>query len=153
MYMIGMYLLGTFKVYGTRALGAHTEHLLSLVGSIAGLFNAGGRIAWGALGDRIGPVEALLVMSSIFSVIILTYPLSVPLGESAFALWTFLVFGCEGGNFALYMPGMSYYYLYIFIVYVVLIGMCIFICVYVYMYILQWLYKCLVLRTVRPTLL
>jgi hypothetical protein len=40
-----------------------------------------------------------------FSFIILTYSSSLDyFGEAGFAIWTFLVFFFEGGNFALYMP-------------------------------------------------
>jgi MFS family permease len=101
----GMYVLGVYKTFGVQALGGSSETFLSTVGALSALFNAGGRVCWGALGDRIGPIEALMLMSSIFSLILLTYPLAPALGgQNAFALWTFLIFGCEGGNFALYMP-------------------------------------------------
>lgn len=100
----GMYVLGTYKTFGVQALGGSSETFLSTVGAVSALFNAGGRVAWGALGDRIGPIEALMLMSSMFSLILLTYPLAPALGQNAFAVWTFFIFGCEGGNFALYMP-------------------------------------------------
>ena len=98
----GMYLCGTYKTFGQLSFG--DEMYLSTVASTSSLFSAAGRIFWGALGDRIGPKEALMCMSFLFSVIMVTYPISPALGQSGFALWTFSIFFFEGGNFALYMP-------------------------------------------------
>jgi MFS family permease len=98
----GMYLCGTYKTFGQ--LSFNDEMYLSTVASVASLFSAVGRIFWGALGDRIGAKEALMIMSFLFSVVIMSYPYCPLLGESGFAIWTFLIFFFEGGNFALYMP-------------------------------------------------
>lgn len=98
----GMYLCGTYKTFGQ--LSFSDERYLSTVASTASLFSAAGRVCWGALGDKIGALEALIIMSAVFSAIIVTYPLSPHLGHAGFAIWTFLIFFLEGGNFALYMP-------------------------------------------------
>ena len=98
----GMYLCGTYKTFGQ--LSFSDEMYLSTVASSASLFSAVGRVFWGALGDKVGALEALMLMSIVFSVIIVTYPLSPLLGEGGFAIWTFSIFFLEGGNFALYMP-------------------------------------------------
>ena len=98
----GMYLCGTYKTFGQ--LSFSSEMFLSTVASTASLFSAVGRIFWGALGDRIGAREALMCMTLLFSLIIVTFPLSPLLGQTGFAVWTFLIFFFEGGNFALYMP-------------------------------------------------
>ena len=98
----GMYLCGTYKTFGQ--LSFSSEMFLSTVASTASLFSAVGRIFWGALGDRIGAKEALMCMTLLFSLIIVTFPLSPLLGRTGFAIWTFLIFFLEGGNFALYMP-------------------------------------------------
>ena len=98
----GMYLCGTYKTFGQ--LSFSSEMFLSTVASSASLFSAVGRIFWGALGDRMGAKEALMCMALLFSLIIMTYPVSPLLGETGFAIWTFLIFFLEGGNFALYMP-------------------------------------------------
>lgn len=98
----GMYLCGTYKTFGQ--LSFSSEMFLSTVASTASLFSAVGRICWGALGDRMGAKEALMCMALFFSLIIMTYPVSPLLGETGFAIWTFLIFFLEGGNFALYMP-------------------------------------------------
>ena len=97
----GMYLAGTFKTSGQEIF--RSESFLSTVASFSSIFNAVGRIFWGGLADRFGPVQTAAVMALGFSIVIFTYPASPALGgEMGFALWTFLVFLFEGGNFALY---------------------------------------------------
>ena len=58
----GMFLLGMYKVYGQSVLGGGSESYLSQMGGIASLLNACGRIAWGELGDLIGPIETLIIL-------------------------------------------------------------------------------------------
>lgn len=98
----GMYLCGTYKTFGQ--LSIKDELYLSTVASTSSLFSAAGRIFWGALGDKIGALEGLMCMALIFSIVMVTYPMSPLLGEAGFAIWTFSIFFLEGGNFALYMP-------------------------------------------------
>lgn len=98
----GMYLAGTFKTYAQESFTS--ELFLSTIGSVASIFNAGGRIFWGALADRIGLIETLLIMSFAFALIIATYSFSPQLGEPGFAIWTCFIFFFEGANFALYLP-------------------------------------------------
>ena len=92
----GMYLCGTYKTYGKMFFG--DEKFLSLVGSTSSIFSAAGRIFWGAVGDRIGSVEALMVMSFLFSIVTATYALSPNMGEFAFATWTYAIFFFEGNQ-------------------------------------------------------
>jgi MFS family permease len=98
----GMYLCGSFKTYGQ--LSFNNEQYLSTVASTSSIFSAFGRIFWGALGDKIGVIESLICMCSIFACIIATYSMSPQFGKAGFAVWTFSIFFLEGGNFALYMP-------------------------------------------------
>jgi len=98
----GMYLAGTFKVYAQKSFSS--ELFLSTIGSIASIFNAGGRIFWGYLADRIGVLETLIIMSFLFSIVIFTYSYSPLLHEAGFTIWTFAIFFFEGANFALYLP-------------------------------------------------
>jgi OFA family oxalate/formate antiporter-like MFS transporter len=97
----GMYLTGTFKTFGLQTLSASS---LAFISAIASIFNSVGRIFWGAFGDYVGALNALALLSLLFALTILTYARSLEFGETGFALWTFLVFFFEGGNFALYMP-------------------------------------------------
>eukprot|EP01033_Poteriospumella_lacustris_P000809 gene809-575_t len=99
----GMYVAGTFKVFGQGQFA--DEIFLSSIASVSSMFNSGGRICWGYLADQFGALHTLLMMSAAFALILLTYPASATFGgEGGFALWTFLVFFCEGANFVLYVP-------------------------------------------------
>ena len=98
----GMYLAGTFKTYG--AMSFSSEVFLSTLSSTASIFNAAGRIFWGAVADRVGLVETLMVMSLLFSLTIATYAYSPLLGPAGFSVWTLAIFFFEGSNFALYPP-------------------------------------------------
>ena len=99
----GMYLAGTFKVFG--AMIFDDEYFLASVAEYCGIFNFLGRIFWGYVGDRIGHINALLIASSIFALIIGTYSnIALYFGQTGFALWSFGFFFCEGANFALYLP-------------------------------------------------
>jgi hypothetical protein len=68
----GSYMIGMYKVYGQSVLGEGSEIFLSRVGGIALLFNAAGRIGWGALGDRIGSIESLILMAPILTIVLMT---------------------------------------------------------------------------------
>ena len=99
----GMYLAGTFKEYGEQYL--HSEEFLSNVAACSSLFNAAGRIFWGEFADRTSPTTALLWLSLSFALVIITYSnIAISIGQFGYALWTFAIFFCEGGNFSLYLP-------------------------------------------------
>eukprot|EP01038_Epipyxis_sp_PR26KG_P004855 gene4855-6805_t len=98
----GMYVIGTFKTFGQMRL--KDEEFLSTVASIASIFNACGRIVWGAIADRIGPMYAILLMSFNFAWLLYFYTFSANFGKFGFMIWTFLIFLFEGGNFVLYVP-------------------------------------------------
>ncbi len=98
----GMYMAGIFKTFGQAHI--HNEIFLSTVSAFSSIFNTLGRIWWGFWADRLGALRTLLFISFIFSIIILTFPLSFQFGEVGFALWTFSIFFFEGANFVLYYP-------------------------------------------------
>lgn len=98
----GLYLAGTFKTFGEKHFS--DERFLTIIGAIASGLNSAGRIFWGYVGDRCGFARTLCGMNLFFALIIYTYPFSVLLGRGGYVLWTFLIFFCEGGNFALYLP-------------------------------------------------
>jgi MFS family permease len=98
----GMYLAGTFKTFGQQHISDET--FLSSVSAVSSVFNSLGRVWWGMLADRHGPLPTLVVMSALFSGVLITFPWSVHLGEGGFACWSFLLFFFEGGNFVLYFP-------------------------------------------------
>jgi len=99
----GMYLAGTFKMYGEGYI--ESEGFLTLVAETAAIFNAVGRIFWGYMADRTSTVTTLQVLTAIFATVIITFSnLGVELKEPGFALWSYALFFCEGGYFSLYMP-------------------------------------------------
>ena len=113
----GTFLAGTFKTFALTSVDSLS---LGIISTAASIFNSGkspisyltvisnftevGRIFWGAMGDRFGLMQTLAWFSMGFAAIIFTYSLSLNFGVPGFAIWTFLVFFFEGGNFALYMP-------------------------------------------------
>ena len=96
----GMFIAGTFKVYGESKFSS--EEFLSIVSETSSLCNALGRILVGYIADKFGILRSLQALTIINSIVTLTYPLSSRIGQPGFVLWTFLIFLCEGGNFALY---------------------------------------------------
>eukprot|EP01041_Mallomonas_annulata_P000643 gene643-1243_t len=96
----GMFLAGTYKTFGEQLFP--DEEFLSVVGSVSALFNTAGRIGFGALADYIGTLKTLQCVCLYFSLVVLTYTYSSNLGAAGFAIWTFMMFACEGCNFALY---------------------------------------------------
>jgi MFS transporter, OFA family, oxalate/formate antiporter len=90
-------------VYGEEYFS--NELYLSTVISVSSVFNGAGRMVWGYLSDSIGPIQALIILSGIFSLVLFMYAfVAEQKNEFLFSLWTFLVVFFEGGNFALYLP-------------------------------------------------
>ncbi|CAM9258548.1 unnamed protein product, partial [Ectocarpus fasciculatus] len=102
----GMYVAGTFKTFGQSFIG--NESYLIAIASASSLFNMAGRLLWGLLGDKYGPVNVLMVLSFLFSFLLAFYSFTAELGLYAYAAWTCLIFLFEGGNFTLYMSIIVY---------------------------------------------
>lgn len=99
----GLVTLSTYKSYGIITF--LDDHFFSfVVGSFASACNAGGRILWGALSDRIGAYRTLRTASLIQALALFTWNLTIdPLHSKwAFALWVGCVCLCHGGGFAVY---------------------------------------------------
>ena len=99
----GLVTLSTYKSYGITTF--LDDHFFSfVVGSFASACNAGGRILWGALSDRIGAYRTLRTASLIQALALFTWNLTIdPLHSKwAFALWVGCVCLCHGGGFAVY---------------------------------------------------
>ena len=97
----GMYIAGTFKTFGQTFIS--DESYLIIIASASSLFNMSGRLLWGYLADKYGPVDALLALSFLFSFLLAFYPFTSELGLYWYAVWTCFIFLFEGGNFTLYM--------------------------------------------------
>ena len=98
----------TFAIYGANV---KNDDFLAAVGSVSSLFNAGGRLFWGAVADRKSYATAMTAMLVFMTALLATMPLSRTLathGHSAnafIAVWTCCLFFCLAGNFSLF-PAM-----------------------------------------------
>ena len=99
----GMYLSGQIAFYGTQYFSS-TAFLTTVVAA-SNIFNGCGRPVWGVLADRYGALKVIQVMSAVYSMIIFSYHYIASFqSEYLFAVWTFAILFCVGGNFCLYMP-------------------------------------------------
>lgn len=89
----------TYKTYGAKYWD--DDHFLSLVGSIAAAFSAIGRMCWGKVSDLVGNKRAMQMIAVIFIVLLITYPYTT-VNRMFYAVWTWLILSCYGGNFAIY---------------------------------------------------
>ncbi len=99
----GLVTLSTYKSYGVTTFV--DDHFFSyIVGSIAAAANAGGRLLWGAMSDRIGAYATLRAASLIQAVALFAWGFTVdPLDSKwAFAACVGFVCLCHGGGFAVY---------------------------------------------------
>ncbi len=82
-----------------------------LVG-VMSIFNAFGRIAWGALSDRIGRVSTMVIMFTLLTIAMFTFAFL----STTYASWITVMFiaslvgFCFGGNFALFPSSTADYY-------------------------------------------
>jgi OFA family oxalate/formate antiporter-like MFS transporter len=106
--MAGLMVIGTIKLFGIEALkaGGMEETVASATAGTAmavfySMFNGFGRIAWGAISDRIGRKTALTVMMAIQGTVMLLF---FQMGSSAALLYlgAALIGFNFGGNFALF---------------------------------------------------
>ena len=96
----GMFIAGTFKTFGELAF--QDEAFLSDLGASSSLFNAFGRLAVGAVADRLGLLRTIQIATLTYSILVFTYPQSVGFGKIGFSFWTYVIFIFEGINFTLY---------------------------------------------------
>ncbi len=101
----GLFTIGNYKVFGQQPENLTTladkDGFLTLIGSIAALFNGLGRIAWGFLADKIGYKKTMYAMFGSQAVLMIILPF---VGGSAtmFFIVVNLIYFCFGGNFSLY---------------------------------------------------
>jgi OFA family oxalate/formate antiporter-like MFS transporter len=114
--MAGLMVIGVIKLFGIDALQANgmTEAQASAIAGTAmgifyALFNGFGRIAWGAISDRIGRKLALTIMMTIQGIVMLVFfqmggtPALLYLGAA-------LIGFNFGGNFALFPAATADYF-------------------------------------------
>lgn len=79
--MPGLLVIGLAKDIGIEVVGLDPLVAANAVGLIA-LFNAGGRLAWGTISDRLGRIEVVLIMfvlTALSLVILALFPLNLAL--------------------------------------------------------------------------
>ncbi|CAN0229999.1 unnamed protein product, partial [Phaeothamnion confervicola] len=97
----GLLVAGTFKSLAQRAF--HSDRFLVIAASLASVSNAAGRLAWGNVLDRFGYANALVCLNAGQAFLLGTYDRVVVAGSApGFLLWTCLIFGFYGGNFAIF---------------------------------------------------
>mmetsp|Transcript_4653 Transcript_4653/g.7730 ORF Transcript_4653/g.7730 Transcript_4653/m.7730 type:complete len:501 (-) Transcript_4653:96-1598(-) len=95
----GLFIAGTYKTFGAQL---KDDAYLSMVGSVASVANAAGRLMiWAPLCDRFGFQRALLVLTTCLASLLLTYPLSFS-SPTLFMVWTPAIFLFSGGNYVVY---------------------------------------------------
>lgn len=102
----GMYVAGTYKTFGQQFIS--DESFLTSVGAASSLLNMFGRLFWGIVADRFGPMNSLILLTFLFSLLIISYPFTMFMGMFSYGFWTCAIFLFEAGNFTLYMSIVIY---------------------------------------------
>ncbi|XP_045126339.1 oxalate:formate antiporter-like isoform X3 [Portunus trituberculatus] len=79
------------------------DHFLAVMISMAAIFNAGGRVAWGRLMDITSFRISMRMVTSLLTILFATMPLTVYLGKGGFMIWLWAIFFTFSGTFVL-MP-------------------------------------------------
>jgi MFS family permease len=91
------------------------DHFLAMVGSVSSIFNFLGRIFWGLVADRVSHKFALVLLSSIMTVFLLTIYIATQGSKWLFLIWVCALTLCLGGNFSVFpttsvkIYGMQYF--------------------------------------------
>ncbi|MBS4032628.1 MAG: OFA family MFS transporter [Clostridiales bacterium] len=95
----GLMMIGIASPVGQQIAGLSVPEAAAIVGML-GLFNGGGRVAWGAASDKLGRTRTIAIYSLITAVAMVTFNFissSVP-----FAITLFTVTACFGGFMAVF---------------------------------------------------
>ncbi|KAK4475895.1 hypothetical protein MN116_001140 [Schistosoma mekongi] len=95
-----------YKLFGQKYIS--DDQYLSMVASVSAIFNAGGRVMWGAIVDRISFKLPLCIVLILWSIILFTFPhiggISLPALKGVYAFWVWMMFLVLSGVFVI-MPG------------------------------------------------
>jgi len=96
---LGIAFTATFwKILGS----GHSDGTLSLIGSVASMFNALGRVFWGGLADTASFRFSLMTMTAVWVFAMATFTFMAKLNVHIYAFWCCLNFFTLGGNFSLF---------------------------------------------------
>lgn len=89
------------KAYGQRFIS--DDHFLAFVGSIASIFNAGGRLFWGYLYDKTSFRVCLNILSGVLSILMFTFELAeYSQSKLLFFVWVVSIFFSFSGIFVIF---------------------------------------------------
>ena len=93
------YINSMYKAYGQEYI--LDDHFLSIVGAIAAIFNASGRVFWGNLSDAYGYKLMMFTISIGLAVLYATFRFIEFGGKTLFAMWVWGIFFFFCANFVL----------------------------------------------------
>lgn len=103
-----VYVATLYKAFGQTFI--RNDILLAVVGSVASIFNAAGRIFWGYIADKFSFKVSFLILSALFAAFIFTFGLS-RFGhngkEAMFFIWVCAMFFFIGGTFSTAITGTA----------------------------------------------
>lgn len=105
----GLALISDAKAMASE-LGGATTTLASAFVIIMAFANAGGRVFWPTLGDRIGPRNVFLIMFLLQAALFALLPILGPSGFVIFTILSFVILMCYGGGFGTMPTFASAYY-------------------------------------------
>jgi hypothetical protein len=90
-----------YKAFGQEFI--HDDHFLAFVGSIASLFNAGGRIIWGQLLDKSSFRTCFISLCALLSGLMLTFIMTQSFNSKAlYFVWVLSIFFTFSGLFVIF---------------------------------------------------
>ncbi|XP_068240494.1 oxalate:formate antiporter-like isoform X2 [Palaemon carinicauda] len=98
------YVSAMYKTFGQTFI--KDDHFLAMVGSLAALFNASGRILWGRIMDKTSFKTTLRILSTLFSILLCTIPLTKHMGKPGYTVWVWCIYLTFSGIFAI-MPTVT----------------------------------------------
>ena len=103
----GLMVIGSYKTFASSfpttppSIGSYDIALIILIGSIAALFNAAGRVFWGKISDIISYKRTMMLMFTIQGILMIIY-FFTNMNIIFYAIITCSIFFCFGGNFSLF---------------------------------------------------
>ncbi|KAL7647997.1 UNVERIFIED_CONTAM: hypothetical protein RMT77_001613 [Armadillidium vulgare] len=93
------YINAMYKSFGQTFI--KNDFFLSEVGSIAAIFNCGGRLTWGKLMDKTTFRFSMILMATSLALFYLTLSFTPLMGRGFFAVWIWCIFFSFSGTFVL----------------------------------------------------
>eukprot|EP00117_Sycon_ciliatum_P049635 scpid67080/ scgid35148/ Oxalate:formate antiporter; Oxalate:formate antiport protein; Oxalate:formate exchange protein len=94
-----VYVINIYKTFGQTFIA--DDGFLAMVGTVSSLANMASRIFWGAVVDKYSYKSTNLILSSVCTVLLITFYFSTSLGKVAYLLWVSALFFSIGGNYTL----------------------------------------------------